>query len=382
MKRCTHSLLLVCFVLAFVPLMAQKVYISKFASGDYISGDNHQIELFNESPRTVDLSGFMIMTRQYVARLPYGTRIAPWGTLRFGKSKKVGNIDIAYQRLEDFMIRIPTSRNENGDFAILFNKRSRILDAFFYSDRSRVSFLPAQESLMTQDNDLIKITAPNETSSVWSYIQMPPDPAMVFVRINGEWEINSRNQNLIAATEYHNLSASYVDGIITLKWSTSFERDCYYHIIERRLEGESFRILDRRPAIGNTSSPKSYIYYDNKIVENQSYEYRIRNTDKFGNTIYSGEERIGTGTDLGGLFLDHFREGSIQNIRFSSPENQNVRIQILDEEFRQITILFHDDVRADSQMLLQYKTPLPVGKYYLIAETPSQRLFKDFIVEN
>lgn len=368
--------------LFYLPLQAQKVYISKFASGDYISGDSHQIELFNESPRRVDLSGYMIMTRQYVARLPYGTRIAPWGTLRLGKSRKSSGVDIGYERLKDFMIRIPSSRKENGDFAVLFNKQNRILDAFFYSDKSRVSFLPASESLMTEENDIIRIRVPSETESVWSHIEMPPDPAMVFVRINGQWEINSRSTNLIAATEYSNLKVSHIDGVITLKWNTLFERDCYYHVIERRAEGESFKELDRRVAIGNTSSPQNYIYYDNKVEEDKSYEYRIRNRDKFGHTIYSDEEHINTGTDLGGLALDHFREGNIQNIRFSSKENQEVRIQILDEEFRQIKILFHDRVSADSQMLLQYKSPLAIGKYYLIAETPSQRIFKDFIIEN
>ena len=381
MKGYAYSFL--CFCLLSTSLNAQKVYISRFASGDYLSDEQHRIELFNESARrSIDISGYIIMTRQYVARMPNGTRIPPLGKLRLGKSSRGGKVDIAYQQLkDDFMIRIP-NRKERGDFAVLFNSHVKIIDAFFYSEKSRVSFLPTQESFITPENEIISLRVPNESESLWSSIQMPPDPAMVFVQINGQWEINSRIRNLIKATEYSKPRVTYVDGVITVKWQTLFEKDCYYHIIERRTAQGNFTVLDRRPAIGNTSTPHDYIYYDNQIVEDKPYEYRIRNTDKFGNTIYSEEVNISTGSDLGGLSMDHFREGNVQNIRFSSEEDQMVRIQILDEEFRQISILFHEQVAADSQMLLQYKSPLPIGKYYLIAETPQQRIYKHFIITN
>lgn len=384
MKRLTFLVLFIGGLL--LELAAQQVYISKFASGDYLYSEQHRVELFNESPRSVDLSDYLLVTRQYVARLPRGTRIAPWGTLKLGKTARNGQVDVAYSDLQEFSLRIPTprkdSKREHGDFAVLIDERIQIVDAFYFSDQARVDFLPTRENFMTQAHDIIRISVPDERSAIWSSILMPPDPTMVFVRINDQWEVNARDGNLIDATEYARLKAAYEAGVITLTWSTLFEKDCYYHVVERRSGPDSFRMLSRKPAVGNSELPQEYTFYDNKIQENKSYEYRLRHTDKFGNSVYSQEVSVDAGDDLGGVSMDHFREGTVQNIRFSSSKNQQIRIQLLDEEFRQIALLFSDQVEADKQMLLQYKPPLPVGKYYLVAESPQKRIYKDFIVDN
>ncbi|RMG60469.1 MAG: hypothetical protein D6722_20830, partial [Bacteroidetes bacterium] len=98
------------------PLLAQPVYISKYAPGRPGAAPQ-RIELFNESEtQTVDLSGYCLLTRTFGLRLPEGVQIGPLQALRMGRGGGKGlDLDMV-PFLEP--LRAPASGLDEGDFVV------------------------------------------------------------------------------------------------------------------------------------------------------------------------------------------------------------------------------------------------------------------------
>jgi len=373
------------FISSFYFGKAQSVYLSKYVSGNYLTDSRHQLELFNATEDYQNLSGYTIVTRQYVLTLPNNTIIPPQSSLSLSKSRKgKGSFELAYDEMKDFMIRISTT-DEIGDYVVMFNRYFRIVDAFYYAPRPRVEFLSEKVDFFPYQRDKITFDIPTESASVWNFLQMAPDPAVFFVKINGTWRVTSKRKNMFPATAYTSVDAKYVEGIVTLKWVSKFEEDCFTHIVERKAEGESsFKQLEAVPAKGNSQAIERYAFYDETIGKNQTYQYRVYNVDKFGNVIESEEVEVKTEEASGDFSMNVILSTQLAsrevNIRFFSRKSQQVGIKLLDEQFRELSILFSDTVEANSQNLIKYTQPLPLGKYYLIADTEQRRFYKEITI--
>jgi hypothetical protein len=381
-------LLAICLGWAML-LPAQEVYLSLYVSGKHLNSNdiNHRIEIFNGSrTQAQDLGGYILVTRQYILRLPQGqsTRLAPLTSLRLGELDTRNDLDIELMHQKDFLVRIPKG-NEPGDYAILFDRNMHIVDAFFFARSRKVGFLPSQDMLVTYGQEKIAVNIPDETDTRWTFFQKLPAADEAFVKAGGVWQVMHRNRNDVPATEFRFMQAKYLDGIVTVKWKSLFEQDCYFHYVERATGNNDFVTLERLNAQGNRNQPFDYKFYDNEVQKNQRYQYRIRNVDKFGNIIYSQVVEVLTDENPGGFTMDHFfvteQAGRDLNVRFSAKETQRVKVKIMDEEFREVAILFYDVIEKDAQNLIKYNEQLPVGKYYLIADTDNRRYFEDFIVE-
>lgn len=375
--------------LFMIPVSGQSLYLSQFVPGNQSNPNdlNHKIEIFNESQREYkDISGYLLVTRRYIVRFPESTYLPPLSSLKLGKLSTDREIlDLEYVSMQDFMVRIP-SGNDEGDFAVLYDRNLQIVDAFYYSRNKSVNFLPTSENFVTYQQQKISVKVPEEGDSRWSFIQNPSDPAMAFVRINDRWKPNSRRTNLFPATKYRFLQAKYVEGIVTVKWKTLFERDCYYHTIERSSDGgNNYQLMGSQKGPINNSTPHDYTFYDAKVEKDRVYYYRITNLDKFGNLIQSKPVKVRTEENLGGFTFDILRDeqetASTLNVRFSSKEDQKVRVKILDEEFREIAVLFYGNIEADKQNLINYTEPLNIGRYYLIVSTENRRYYEPFFVK-
>ncbi|MEM6800198.1 MAG: hypothetical protein AAF696_02280, partial [Bacteroidota bacterium] len=173
---------------------------------------------------------------------------------------------------------------------------------------------------------------------------------------------------------------------VSLRWQTRFENDCFEHIIERSIGNRNFVGVGRKSSsLQNSSQPLDYEFYDDEVEQNQVYYYRIRHTDKFGETVYSTELEVSTEENPGGFFFDIISEPSDQgrylNIRFSSRQEQKVRIMLLDEELRQLAILFSDYIHAEKQNLITYRKAIPFGIYHILVETENRRYRELLVVE-
>ncbi|MEZ4772348.1 MAG: hypothetical protein R3D00_04130 [Bacteroidia bacterium] len=366
---------------------AQNLYISKFIPTNPLNRQNadHRVELFYEGKKDyLDLSGYVLVTRHYILRLPNNTFIGPMSALRLGSVSNESNkdLDLEYNYQRDFAPRV-TEGTDEGDFAVLYDPNRNIVDAFYFGPQKTVSFLPSRASLKTYREN-IEVSIPDEEDSRWSYLQNPEDPAMAFICINHFWHPTSRRSNIFPAARYRFLQAKYVDGIVTVKWKTLFENDCYVHTVERSTDGNTFEVLEKLRGPVNSSQPFDYTYYDAVVEKNRVYYYRIANIDKFGNVVQSSLTKIRTEENPGGFTFDILPADkhtiASLNVRFSAKESQTVRIKLLDEQLREIANLYQGSIEAGKQNLLNYTKPLPVGKYFVVVSTDQRRYYEPFVV--
>lgn len=371
-------------ILIFDTVTAQNIYISKYIAGNITKEETHRVEIFNESDKRFSLGGWMIITRNYVLRLPEKTMLEPYRSLSLGKSTSgVVETDMVFNKLKDFLVRFPATKEE-GDYVVLMDKEQNIQDAVYFSLTPKMKFLPDKGELITQTGEIIRFEVPGIWSNKWKKNDVIPDPAMVMVFINNEWQITSKRKNLFPATEYGEFQGNYVEGIVSLRWQTLFEQDCYQHQIERSIDGTRFEVIAVEKGKKTSKKTADYLFYDKNLAPNQHYYYRIKNTDKFNNVLYSRIVEIYTGDD-GSLFSMDYIIGEADvaqalTMRFAAKQAQYVVVKLLNEEFREIGVLFEDEVSANAQNLIIYNQALPVGKYYIIAETAKKRFYLEVVI--
>lgn len=69
-----------------------------------------------------------------------------------------------------------------------------------------------------------------------------------------------------------------------LQWATASETNCQLFELSRSTDGVSFEHLAKIAASGNSNSPRSYTYADDKAQKAGTYYYRLSQTDFDGNT--------------------------------------------------------------------------------------------------
>jgi len=368
-------------------LSAQQVYISRYIPDFPTNADNpeQEVEVFNESrTQNLNLKGYMLLTRSYILQFP-SLEVPPLKSVRLGMKAQGMGPYFSLLEMPNFHMRTPFG-NDQGDFVILLDPSQKPADAFYFSDKESVDFLPVSETFSIKGGKQLTVTTPPEEHEGWAYLQLVPDPAFSFVKINGTWSPNSRKGTLFAATEYRYLQSKYVEGIVSLSWQTRFENDCFQHVIGRSPDKRRFEEIGRVASQKqNSSQPLDYVYYDDEVGENKVYYYRIRNQDKFGEIIYSEEVEAITEENPGGFFYDILSEPSDQgrylNIRFSARQKQSVRIMLLDEELRQLAVLFSDEILPEKQNLITYQEPIPFGIYHILVETENRRYREILVVE-
>lgn len=363
-------------------LFAQNVYLSKYIYGNFVNDNNHSVEIFNESRFPQRIDGYFLITRYYVLRFSPNTLIPAYSSLRLIKSEAQSKeMELSFTRLPDFLVRFPNSKIE-GDYVVLLDKEHKMIDGLYFSPQGKVRFLPDKAELITTKNENLSFEIPPASHPKWTSFLLSPDPAMALVRIKGKWQATSKKKNMFPATEYGDLKANYVEGIVGLKWKTLFEEDCYLHYVERGNSENQFSVIDTVWGKSGVRNNVEYLYYDKKIEKNKQYFYRIKNIDKFRNIVYSNVIEV-YASDISGefsFFSPEFNSNELV-IRFFSKMPQSLKIKILDEQFREVGILFNAEVKANSQHLIKYKEKLPIGKYYLIADTQTRRFYEVFTIE-
>lgn len=376
--RCT-SLAFWLLALAPLSLMAQGVYVSRLAADNYLEGPVYQVELFNPSARPQELGGWLIATRQFALMLPKGTRIGPLSGLKLGKAGGPGRApDLLFEQIPDFLVRFP-NRREAGEYVALFNSRREFVEGFYVSESAAPGFLPDPVELITTGGQKLALNTPAETDPRWRSLRIAPDPAMAFVRLNNQWQATSRRANTLPATEYGEVSGKYLQGVVRVEALARFERDCLPHVLERSANGAAFVPVDTARAVGNSEKALRYQLFDDRAAPGQHYYYRVRNTDRFGNTVYSPRIELSTDELAGDFSLEVFfsRDGGPRlNVRIASRLAQPLLLKVLDEQFREISILYAGELPAGSRNLIRLERILPAGRYYVVADTGRKRYYE------
>jgi len=356
-----------------------QVYLSKYVGNLPSENSGHYFEMFNESNQTVDVSNYLVVTRHYILQLPSNTFLKPLERLRIGASA-TERTDISFSSLESMKFR-EVGGNDPGGFMVLMDRTLTIQDAFLFSIVREVDFLPYKEELMLGNSSALIISLPSENDRIWNFLpaQDEPDPALAYLRINDDWKISSRTKNMLPAVSIIDINTTFENGKVIVRWLSEFEQDCFNYIVERSEDGNNYKQIGTVPGMIHQRL-QTYQFEDANIQPDKRYYYQIRSTDKFGFNVYSDYSLIRTGETNDQFDMQIIRMGQTLNVRFASSESQRIRIKIMDEEYREVDILFYDVVEADRDNLIEYLRELSVGKYFLIAQTERQRIYREILI--
>lgn len=360
-------------------LEAQNVLISRYIPGNYLADNRHRVEFYNPGNSPISLEGYLLVTRDYSVRLPASVRIAPRAVFVLAKNQTPG-VNLALSETPDFLIRFHLLENE-GNYILLFDPQLNPQEAMYFSPLPNVPFLPDRDTLITYSREKIPYAIPPENREVWSYISVGADPRNTFVNQNGEWKLSRNKSSLNPSTDYRTLTTRYFDGIVMVKWTTSFEENCQFHHVERSEDQETFIEVNRLNSLGDSQEFQNYEYYEKDLEAGKLYYYRIRSEDIFGNSVYSKIRGVRAEEGLEEFSLEAFvglKSGNGElNVRFTSLYSQRVRVKLFDEDMREVAILFNDYVFAEKPNFLKISRKLESGKYLILVDTETRRFAKE-----
>lgn len=379
-----RALLLILLAMLWGSAEAQGIFISRYVPGNYLSDNAHLVELSNPGAARINLEGYLLVTRDYSVRLPASAAIGPGSTLRIAKKAGAGlPVDIPLSQSLDFLIRFNLLETE-GNYVALLDRKGGIVDAFYYSPLPNVPFLPARDTLITFDGERISFFLPPENRDAWSYLSRSSGAQEAFEQVQGKWRTLSSAEAAPIAN-HEDLTVRYFEGIVTLKWATSYELGVARHLVERSLDQESFDVVGETQAIGDSQQENQYKYYDKDLVIGKVYFYRIRTEGVGKKPVYSKIKsvRVEDGLEefeMETILVPH-SDGAELNLRFISQYSQEVRIKLLDERMAEVAILFSGYVYAREPNLLKIGQRLPPGRYLVLAATETSRFGKEIVVE-
>lgn len=365
-------------------MQGQAIRIVKFVPGNYLANNLHEVDLYNAGNQTVNLGNYYLVTRDYTLKFPDGTRLFPGATYRIGKSKQgKPNLNLELSRAPDFFIRFYEKKAE-GNFVAVLDANLQPVAAFYHSQRPDPPFLPDSGHFVLSSRRMVAYRLPGPASRLWQYFPLGEDPAVGFEQVQGSWRVTSATQdiNLYPTTEFIDFKARYHDEVVTLKWNTSFEERLDEIEVQRSTNGSDFITLARIKAkYGTRQQVTGYSYPDSRLNKNDSlYYYRLAHLDAAGHVIESKVVQVLAREVPQPFWLEVYpaRTNMVTEvgIRFSSAYSQEVNMLLLDSQGKLVQLLFHGPVYAEVQNLLELKSTLSPGLYYIVATTEEDRHFQ------
>ena len=280
----TRRFFLIPLLLLAGQLIAQQLFLSRFQPGYYLADNRHQVELRQNGPDPLDIGGYYLMTRDYALRFSPKTYIPAGAPLRIARQKSDAYpAEIQLNGLPDFLIRFNLLESDSN-YAVLFDPRLRIMDAFYFSPQPNVPFLPVRDTFITMRGQLVPYNLPPENRDIWQHLSARDDPANYIFRRSCRW---STLDTAASVFDHQDLSLRYYDGIVSIKWSTGFERSTESHTIERSLDQEIFVTIGEIEAQGDSEEFTYYSWYDSEVEQGKTYFYRIQTTIAGNEPVYS-----------------------------------------------------------------------------------------------
>jgi len=382
-KRIFFLLLVIVFsCYLFKPLFAQEISVIRYTPGFVKNDKRHKIELFNSGNSVTDISGYVLITRDYIVKIPKGTFIGSKEifTIAYGKETKSKSLDLL--NCQTLFNRIYSKKVE-GNYFILYNNKMKILDAFYYSFLRDVPFLPDSGFFALNEKDFLSFYIPSGNAKVWAYYSIGDDPAISFIRQNNQWQITSINRysKLNPPAKFGEFTGRFNEGQIILKWSTTEENNCKRFIIEKSYDLEKFVLLDQVEPAVNSKTRKTYTYYCLPVKKGETAFYRISAEDIFGNQGTSKPVEIKASEIPVEFSIDVLPDDKQGIIKFYSAYSQKTTIKLLSGTMKTLYTLFDDMVNAESENLIRITKVLEAGKYYVVAETEGKRFWKPMEVQ-
>jgi hypothetical protein len=343
---------------------AQPVKIFRFVPGNYLSDNLHKVEIVCE--KETDISGYLLVTRDYSVRIPNGVKLRPGKS--YVAAKTYG--DLVLSRAPDFLIR-RYSRMAAGNYVALFNRGGQMVDGFYHAQIPNVPFLPDSGVCILQNMKTVPFKLPPEQLPIWGYFPLGDDPAVGYERTREGWKPIAANPERpqVAFLEF---SGRYVNGAVALTWLAAGED--WPVRVERSYDQKRFDLV--AVLEGGVGEGR---FFDTDVPENRTLYYRLSAGNARSRVL-----EIGTYPPVREFELELLPKTVVDarelSIRLYSGFSQRVRVKIFDASGAMASLLLDEWMFADTGHLLRPAMPLPPGRYQVVAETELQRYFDRFEV--
>lgn len=360
-----------------------QIQISKFVPGDFRFSNVHRVELINTSSKTVDIGHFLLVTRDYSLRIPKSTTLKPQQKFIVGLKNTYYNPDLDLKKCKDFLFK-PYKKTIEGNYVALFSPHLSFLEGFYFTQLREAPFLPEKSSLILANGDIIHYEVPSYNHPKWKYLLMNEDPAIAFEQFHNEWRITSiyPDKKFYAQIQFQSFDYRFLNNLVNFQVITSIEENIQAFLLQR-MGKDGFETIE---SFQPTNSPSGSIYkwVDAHAMPDQTYYYRIAAKDIFGAWFYSKVIEVDTHSKPNTFWYEILPQKPTPqqdiDLRFYSTHSKKLKIKLLDNNMREIAVLFHNYVYANQQNLIRIKK-LPWGKYWLIFQDDMQRTFTQLTVE-
>lgn len=361
-------------------LPAQNLYILKFISGNFQQDNSHRVEIYNANDYPINISSYLLVTRDYAFIFPKNSFIPAKSKIALGKTSTYANpLNFSYEKYMSFLFK-PRKTTQRGNYVILFNRQHKIIDAFYHSSKQNVTFLPDSGQYLDSKNKLGNYIVPSEKSKVWRFFPLNYDPALVFLHYGNEWKVASKTVNINPVIIYDNFFGIYQDKINKIKFSAKVTPYLREIVLER---GNTTYNFNKISAIDFSKQDKTNIkriIYDKDVKQNETYYYRLKAEDIFGYKTFSSVIKVQTIQPREEFTMDFYSEkinGELQyNVKIYTFLLQQVKIKILDSKYREVAILFNQNMNSNTFKMIKLKKKLQQGTYFIVAKTQFRRYFK------
>ncbi len=344
---------------SFVTLVvyAQSVKIFRFIPGNYLADNLHKVELVAGEP--VDISGYLLVTRDYSVRIPNDTKIIP--AKSYVAAKNSG--DLVLSRSKDFLIR-RYSRAVEGNYVALFNRGGQMVDGFYHAPIPNVPFLPDSGVCILSNYKSITFKLPPEQLPIWGYFPLGDDPAVGYERSSDGWKPIAANPDRPRVT-FVDFVGRYINGAVMLRWMTQGENLPLR--VERSYDQKIFEtVATLEDALGDGR------FFDPDVEEGKTVYYRLTagNATSRVLEIETGANELDFALEV--LPRTAANAGDL-SVRLYTGFSQRVRVKLYDAHMALTSVLLDAWMYADTGHLLIPRLSLPSGMYWIIAETELRR---------
>ena len=194
------------------------------------------------------------------------------------------------------------------------------------------------------------ITHPTETTpdpSSLGYVSLRQNSGSVNITVDG---IRVSNDWSLAPlpVELSSFTANLNGRNIELNWITKTEVDNYGFDIERMHQNQPWEKIGFITGNGNSNSPKSYSFIDDKLSGSGTYSYRLKQIDNDGTFEYSTVISVTADAPAEFILNQNFPNpfNPETNISFSLPEPGMVKLSVYNSLGKEVAVLVNRGLEA------------------------------------
>ena len=169
----------------------------------------------------------------------------------------------------------------------------------------------------------------------------------------------------IVPVELTSFSASALENVVTLDWTTATELNNRGFNIERSSEKNEWRTIGFIEGKGTTSEPQHYMYSDNlNDVKSNKVYYRLKQIDNDGTYKYSNIVEVGivpSSFTLSQNYPNPFNPST--KIKYSIPQSSKVVVKVFDMLGKEVATLVNEEKEAGTYEITWNAQNLPSGVY-------------------